>query len=104
MNLYLTSSDWAEFSHSRQIAKIERIKIGIFSYLLATTVDPIKNEIDKTASNQILLTTTLHFIRPTYLKRLPLELNVFAITNALNGKIKCGACLAKNVDLHVKDK
>jgi hypothetical protein len=104
MNLYLTSQDWTEFRHSRQIAKIERIKIGMFSYLLATTVDPVKNELDKTVSNQILLTTTLHFVRPTYLKRLPLELNVFAATTDLNGKIKCGACLAKGVDLHVKDK
>ncbi len=104
MNLYLTSIDWTEFNHSRQIEKIERINIGVFSYLLVTTVDPIRNTLDNTTTNKLLLTTTLHFIRPGYLKRLPLELNVFAANIDLNGKIKCGVCLAKGVDLHVKDK
>lgn len=104
MDLYLTSPDWTEFIYSRQIEKIERIRIGLFTYLLATTVDPIKNAIDNTESKQILLTTTLHFISSNYIAKLPIELNVFAFKKDLNDRIKCGVCLAKGVDLHLKDK
>ena len=104
MDLFLTSPDWTEFSYSRQIEKIERIRIGLFTYLLVTTVDPIENSIDNTKSKQILLTTALHFISSNYIGKLPIELNVFAVKKDLNDKIKCGDCLAKGVDLHVKNK
>lgn len=103
MNLYLTSPDWKEFAYSRQIEKIEKIRIGLFTYLLATTVAPIKNSIDNTQSKQILLTTTFHFISSNYMAKLPIELNVFAVNKGINGKIKCGVCLAKGVNLHKKD-
>ena len=101
MDLFLTSPDWTEFSYSRQI---EKIRIGLFTYLLVTTVDPIENSIDNTKSKQILLTTALHFISSNYIGKLPIELNVFAVKKDLNDKIKCGDCLAKGVDLHVKNK
>ena len=77
MNLYLTSPDWLEFNASRQIEKIERIRIGIFSYLLVSTAEPIRNSKDKTESKQLLLTSTFHFIGSNYMARLPLELNIF---------------------------
>lgn len=102
MDLYITSPDWTEFSYSRKVEEIVRIRIGLFSYLLATMEAPIKNNIDKTASRQILITNTFHFIRRDYISRLPLELNVFSIKTDNNGNMICGECLAKGVDLHSK--
>ncbi len=102
MNLYLTSQDWVQFSGSKQIEKIERVKSGIFSYLLVTTVEPIRNSKDNTESRQLLLTSTFHFIGSNYMTRLPLELNVFSVKQE-NGKMRYGDCLAKGVDLHTKE-
>lgn len=103
MDLYLTSPDWVEFSYSRKIEKIERIKIGLFSYLHATMVDQVKNYSDESKSKEIILTTSFHFIRTNYISRLPLELNVFAIKIDKRGELRCGMCLAKGVSLHFKD-
>lgn len=100
MDLYLTSPDWTDFAQSRQIQTIDRIKIGIFSYLIVTLTDPITY--DNTKHHQLLLTSTFHFVRPNFQSRLPLPFNVFTIKRDDQNKITCGDGIAKQVDLHTK--
>ena len=100
MDLYLTSSDCTYFAQSRQIQNIDRIKIGLFSYLIVTLTDSITY--DNTKHSQLLLTSTLHFVRPNFFSRLPLSFNVFTIKYDKQNKMSCGDGIAKQADLHTK--
>jgi hypothetical protein len=101
MDLYLTSPDWTDFAQSRQIKSISRIKIGLFSYYLATLIEPITFK--GTKHQELLLTSTLHLVRPNFESRLPLQYNVFTINHDNQNKMTCGDCIGKQVDLHRRD-
>ena len=100
MDLYLTSPDWTDFAQSRQLQTINRIKIGLFSYLIVTLTEPIIYENKK--HHQLLLTSTFHFVRSNFYSRLPLSFNVFTINYDSKNKITCGDSVWKEVDLHTK--
>jgi hypothetical protein len=101
MDLYLTSQDWANFVGSQQIQSIERIKKGIFSYFLVTLIEPIIHK--NTKQQQLLLTSTFHFVRHNYKSRLPLEFDVYSVEHDKKNKITCGEILGKGIYLHKKD-
>ncbi len=98
IDLYLTSDGFLVFAGSTKLAKIRRVRIGLFYYLFLTTKNPVI--IDKIPCRNFLLTKWYLYVGQNYLNNLPQSYDTYIGSTNSKGQVICGQLIAGDTWLH----
>jgi len=98
IDFYLTSPDWIYFSYSKQLTKIESVRIGLIKYLLVKTKDTIK--VDNVEMDNFLLLEWPYYVYKNFRKETPKYYDVYVVRTTEKGKLDIGKLIARDVALH----